>query len=361
MDTTHEVKDATKQASNENTPQCIGHELMRTALAPSTPASTAPPPKKDHSTPKKRSISELLDARSEMPAHTRALINFMRELHLEQYTPKMIMEGYDDLDFLSGQKKIDLQGVAFLVRMLPGHAAKFVESITRRIKISASARPPKVPKADSDGDSSYVVCIVDRSGSMADMGSAVKNGFNEFLEEQKAFAGECSATVVRFDNTVEVVHHGVDLKDIPAATDTTFTPRGMTALYDAIGDTLKMVAQKISTLASKPKKVMVLVLTDGAENASSRHTNKAIVKAISHCEKKLGWTFVFVGANQDAIATGTQMGFSAQSCLTYTANAEFQRKTWSSINSNFLRQRSGGDSSWTPVERRSSSMSMDLF
>lgn len=295
--------------------------------------------------------------------HTKALVDFMRQVHLHQYTEDLIKQGYDDLNFLSSMPERELQAVASLVSMLPGHAAKFVALLTKRVYDVSSASPglglskeaQKVPDAASSGsDTSYVVCIVDRSGSMRTMGNAVKTGFNEFLHEQKAFPGDCMATVVRFDHEVEVVHHGVNLSAIQDATEATFQPRGRTALHDAIGETISMVQSKLSTLASKPSRVMVLVLTDGEENASSKHSSADIMKTIGYCEKKLKWTFVFVGANQDAIATGTKIGFSAQSCLSYTSDITHQRRTWSNISSNISRQRSGGSSLWSPVERRTS-------
>merc|ERR1712031_91346 len=126
-----------------------------------------------------------------------------------------------------------------------------------------------------------------------------------------------------------------------------------------MGDTIAMVQEKISTLASKPKRVMALVLTDGAENASNKHTHKEVMKTIANCEEKLNWTFVFVGANQDAMATGTSLGFQADNCLTFTPDPEFHRASWSSISANFQRQRSGGSACWTDIER-SMSMSMDV-
>jgi len=298
-----------------------------------------------------------------MSPHTKALVDFMRQVHLHQYTKDLLVKGYDDLNFLSTMSKRDLMAVASLVNMLPGHAAKFAALLTKKVYDVSSAssglglseETQKVADAaSSSGDSSYVVCIVDRSGSMRSMGNAVKTGFNEFLHEQKAFPGECMATVVRFDHEVEIVHHGVNLTDIKDATEATFQPRGRTALHDAIGETISMVKHKLSTLASKPSRVMVLVLTDGEENASTKHSSDDIMKVIGECEKKLKWTFVFVGANQDAIATGTKIGFRAQSCLSYTSDMTHQRATWSCISKNISRQRSGGSSLWTPGERSSS-------
>ena len=301
---------------------------------------------------------------TDLPPHTKALVNFMKQLHLQQYTPEMLKQGYDDLNFLSTLQTQELQRVAHLAKMLPGHAAKFVFSLTNASaktvpsQTACKKRKPAAAagaaSASSAADIAYVVCIVDRSGSMRSMGSAVKTGFNEFLQEQKAFSGDCVATVVRFDHEVEVVHHGVDLNDIEPATDATFAPRGRTALYDGIGQAIAMVNKKISTMSAKPKRIMALVLTDGEENGSRTHSHSQIMKTIAHCEKELGWTFVFVGANQDAIATGTKIGFSAQNCLTFASDSLHQRATWSSVSDNFCRQRSGGSASWLATERHTS-------
>ena len=298
---------------------------------------------------------------SHVPAHTKALIDFMRQAHLEQYTEHLLAQGYDDLNFMSTLSKKDLQSVATLVKMLPGHAAKFVAFLSIKVGDTISQQPSSASSAcagsatsASTSDSSYVVCIVDRSGSMQSMGEAVKKGFNEFIEKQKAEPGECMATIVRFDDEIEVVQHGVSLSDVLPATDSTFEPRGQTALFDAIGGTIKMVKKKISTLASKPKRVMALVLTDGAENASTKYSHKKVMKTIGKCEKKLNWTFVFVGANQDAIATGTKLGFQASQCLSYTSNSHFQQAAWKNVSANFSRQRAGGSAGWTRTERNTS-------
>ena len=305
---------------------------------------------------KKRTFSQ--SSCSDTPAHTKALINFMRQLHLEHYTTEMLKQGYDDFDFLSSKSKEELMRVATLVKMLPGHADKFVANACfaskQKTTDRASVGQPSATSAGAKTESSYIVCIVDRSGSMASMGDAVKTGFNEFLQEQKDFPGDCMATVVRFDTKVEVVHHGVDINDVKDATDETFKPRGRTALHDAIGNTISKVKRKISTLASKPTRVMVLVLTDGEENASTKHTRAKVVKAIRRCEKKRNWTFVYVGANQDAIAKGREIGFTARNCMDYSAETHFQRAAWHNVSMNIQRQRAGGSAAWTENERLTS-------
>ena len=126
---------------------------------------------------------------TDLPPHTKALVNFMKQLHLQQYTPEMLKQGYDDLNFLSTLPSQELQRVAGLAKMLPGHKAKFVFSLTNA---SAKTVPPQKRKkherhvhfsstsckkhkpaaaagaasASSASDISYVVCIVDRSGQI---------------------------------------------------------------------------------------------------------------------------------------------------------------------------------------------------
>ena len=36
-------------------------------------------------------------------------------------------------------------------------------------------------------------------------------------------------------------------------------------------------------------------------------------------KQELGWKFIFLGANQDAITTGNNLGISENSCCTYSA------------------------------------------
>ena len=240
--------------------------------------------------------------------------------------------------------------------MLPGHACKFVDAITTRIHVPAvisKAKGSTHAMNVSGTEDAYVVCIVDCSASMISIGKEVKDGFNTFIEKQRALPGKCLATVVKFNHKVKVWKHGTDIQRLPFADARTFKPGGMTALYDAICMTVKLVKHKISSLPHKPARVIVMVLTDGQENSSAKFTNKHVMKLIRHCEKR-NWTFTFIGANQDAIATGTGIGFKADNCLTYTADGDHTTETWNSMSANCCRQRLGESSAWMDEERISS-------
>ena len=62
----------------------------------------------------------------------------------------------------------------------------------------------------------------------------------------------------------------------------------------------------------KPEKVIVLIMTDGQENASEFTLSD--VKTRIEKYKKEGWEFVFLGADIDAFAGGTRLGVSGNSC-----------------------------------------------
>merc|ERR1711893_194 len=96
-----------------------------------------------------------------------------------------------------------------------------------------------------------------------------------------------------------------DINDVAPLTADRFKPRGMTPLFDAVGDTILM-AEKAQTEAEL---IVVVTFSDGEENASRRHSRKSIFDRIA-AKRELGWTFVFLGANQDSYEEGGSLGYS---------------------------------------------------
>ncbi len=58
------------------------------------------------------------------------------------------------------------------------------------------------------------------------------------------------------------------------------------------------------------------IFTDGLENASSRFNWKDLAAKIKERQEKEGWQFLFLAANQDAIATAAQMNIDAHNAAT---------------------------------------------
>lgn len=143
-----------------------------------------------------------------------------------------------------------------------------------------------------------IVAIVDRSGSMGTTQVEAENGLNAFIAEQKKLPGECYITVSDFDDRFETP---IPRQDITWCPKYKLVPRGMTALFDAVG-------RGVSAIPTSSTNVIVIVVTDGGEN-SSREWSGDKVKALIESRKELGWKFIFIGAGVDAFA-GQQMGFN---------------------------------------------------
>lgn len=84
----------------------------------------------------------------------------------------------------------------------------------------------------------------------------------------------------------------------------TFVPRGSTALLDAIGRTIDDLGKQLEGTpeADRPNQVIIAILTDGEENCSRHHPWQSVAKLIRHQTENYHWQFLFLGANQDAIA-----------------------------------------------------------
>ncbi len=150
--------------------------------------------------------------------------------------------------------------------------------------------------------------ILDRSGSMYGCVGDTLGGFNHFIEKQKKDNPSGTVTLNLFAHDYDTVYENTPVDQVQTLTNDTYFPRGQTALLDAIGNTIK----KIET----QEKPMVVIITDGYENASAKFTH-AHVKDLISMKESLGWNFVFLGANQDAIKVGGVLGIPEESAMTF--------------------------------------------
>ena len=137
------------------------------------------------------------------------------------------------------------------------------------------------------------VFLLDRSGSMESCIDDTIEGFNTFVESQKEFGG--TMTLCLFDHKFDIVYDKVPIDQVNPLTRDTYVPRGGTALHDAMGQVLKM---------NLSDDAMVIILTDGEENSSSKYT-AAHVKDLVDAKP---WKFVYLGANQDAVLIAQCLG-----------------------------------------------------
>ena len=203
---------------------------------------------------------------------------------------------------------------------------------------------------------SDITVVLDRSGSMACLVDEVIGAFNTFVDEQQQVAGQASFSLVQFDDRYEVYLDAVDLAKVGRLDRTTYVPRGMTALYDAVGRAIVATGTRLAALdeAERPDKVVFLIQTDGEENASHEYDAATLQAMIRHQQDKYAWEFVFLGANIDAGSVAADLGIDQGRAMQYANNADGTRAAFASVSDNLARFRRGGkkDMSYEDQDRQ---------
>lgn len=163
-----------------------------------------------------------------------------------------------------------------------------------------------------------IIFVIDASGSMSHLVGDTIGGFNGFIKSQQALDGKATLTTVLFDSGLKTLHDGVDIREVKPMTTSDYCAGGMTAMLDAIGETINRVQDRHDELGNeKPEKVLFVITTDGEENSSHKFTKKQIEKMIKHQTNGHGWEFMFLGANMDAVKEANDIGISSSHSHTY--------------------------------------------
>jgi len=179
-----------------------------------------------------------------------------------------------------------------------------------------------------------ITVIFDRSGSMESMKHAVVEGFNSYVKEMRQTPGDTRWTLVQFDDPSsaagagekfpDVLFENVGEKDVPFLSlpsqtydpalgkVSVYNPRGNTALVDALYVTIGKTKERLDKylVEDRPRGAIVIV-TDGQENNSRKHTSDELRALIAECQVKRDWQFVYLGANQDSFVEAKKYGIGA--------------------------------------------------
>lgn len=176
--------------------------------------------------------------------------------------------------------------------------------------------------------------ILDESWSMSGLEAVSVSGVNETINtikeayrnnlEQEQFL---TMVTFSFDNGLKIVHHYdyENIKDIKHMEANRFQPSGMTPLWDAIG----CMCAKIEEEGRSEDLILVTIITDGLENASTRYDRTRIRKLINRLDKK-GWVFTYIGANQDAASIADSMGI--RNAMEYDSDEIGTKAMWEKEN-----------------------------
>jgi len=179
-----------------------------------------------------------------------------------------------------------------------------------------------------------ITIILDRSGSMESIKTATIESVNTFLTDQKNDELKSIVSFVQFDDVYEIVYEGKDMDKVQYLNLDAFQPRGLTALLDAIGTTINATKKRIKQIPKKerPENVLVAIITDGMENASTKYTRSEIFKKIRKREEKNGWKFIFIAANQDAIYEASKFGIKREQALQFSADKDGMKDAMYSLS-----------------------------
>ena len=181
-------------------------------------------------------------------------------------------------------------------------------------------------------DFTELVFILDRSGSMSGLESDTIGGFNSMLAKQKDGGASVLVSTVLFNHESKVIHDRCDIREIPLLTEKDYEPAGMTALLDAVGDAIKHIklVHRYIRPEDVPARTMFVITTDGMENSSRKFSSNE-VRALIEGQKKVGWEFIFLGANIDSVETARSIGISENRACNFIADGRGIRQNFDSI------------------------------
>jgi hypothetical protein len=166
--------------------------------------------------------------------------------------------------------------------------------------------------------------------------------------------GAATVTLYEFNTNVELVYRDSSIEEAPELDTENYTPGGQTALHDAIARAMEETASDIAgrAAAEQPENVIVVVLTDGKENASE--TPQDVVRERVEARREDdGWEFLFIGANQDAALTAEQVGMDADNSLNMAHSGEGTNSAYQATSRRVSQAReTGRTGGYTDEERQ---------
>lgn len=185
-------------------------------------------------------------------------------------------------------------------------------------------------------DYTHITVILDRTGSMEAIRDDTIGGFNTFLQQQKAEPGFATLTLVQFDSQdpYEIVHKFKALAAVPELTRATFVPRASTPLLDAMGRGINDLENTLADLREdvRPARVVMVIITDGQENASREFRKEQIQKMIQEKQEKSDWQFVFLSADLAALDDALASGVYARSAMAFDKSVFGIAAVWGAVS-----------------------------
>lgn len=186
-------------------------------------------------------------------------------------------------------------------------------------------------------ETSELVFILDRSGSMSGLEKDTIGGFNSLIQKQRKEKGKCYVSCVLFDDVQEVIYDRVPVNEVKKMTQKQYYARGCTALLDAMGGAIHHIGSVHKYSKEEIGKTLFIIITDGLENSSKRYTYVTIKQMVERQKEKYGWEFIFIGANMDVIQEANKFGIDQ--AVRYACDEEGTALNYSVLSENIIKMR----------------------
>ena len=200
--------------------------------------------------------------------------------------------------------------------------------------------------------SNYAAICLDETGSMTGQEERVVTSLNEYV---RSLPDDIHVTVFKFDSERWTTLYDDSKSNWTDRTVADYKPGTMTPLFDAIYKTIKHG----ESLAQDGDKVLIMVDTDGMENASKEYTLEA-VRSLVDQKKSSGWEFLFMAAGLDEAeairvgSTGLDLGMTTKSAPYARRSANYMAASAHSSDYFNDPEESDADNPRKPEQARSS-------
>lgn len=166
--------------------------------------------------------------------------------------------------------------------------------------------------------------LLDETGSMQSIREDTLGGLNTFIEEQQAAAEEdgtdIDMTLRTFNSDARRTRfETTPIEEAGPLSPENYTPRATTPLIDASVETLSLAESRAAE--DDPDQVVMVVLTDGKENASTENTSEELETLVKD-KRQAGWEFVFLGVGIDAWGASRESGYASKPASTAQSSRE---------------------------------------
>ena len=187
----------------------------------------------------------------------------------------------------------------------------------------------------------YYLLIVDASSSMSPLTKSTISGVNEQIDSIKQLEKEFpnqkyNMSFIHFSDSVTIEYSDRKSSALEHISESNYRCSGMTALLDAIGVGVRNLNEKIGDkIASGEAAAVVVIITDGEENASREFDGPKVKSMIEELQATNRWTFTFVGANIDSISTASRYGIDVKNVMQFSGDELSNKKVYASMTKSF--------------------------